>query len=162
MFNVGDKVVHAMYGAGVIEGEKNERVNGQTEHYFVLHICLGDLRILISSDKTDSQELLRLPEADEVMEIINQTEPIEMPSNWMTRYNENRERLKTGKLEAAMQVYKTLTLRERVKSLSNREKKMLGSTKKFILSIIILSQDVDKEAAEKLLVSSVELEKIPV
>jgi CarD family transcriptional regulator len=144
-----------MYGAGVIEDIKSEKFNGKTERYFVLNICLGNLRIFISADNVESIGLRRIEEANEVMEIITETDPIPMPNNWIVRYKENSERLKSGDLKAAMQVYKTLLLRERVKSLSNKEKKMLGSTKKFILSEIILSQNVGKEAAEKILLSTV-------
>jgi CarD family transcriptional regulator len=159
MYNVGDRVIYPMYGAGVIEDIKNERFDGKTAKYFVLHICLGDLRILIAADNIENLGLKNLLDADEILRVINDTEPISMPNNWMTRYKENSERLRSGDLKSAMQVYKTLILRERIKSLSNREKKMLVSTKKFILSIIILSQNVCKETAEKILLSSVQHEK---
>lgn len=155
MFDVGDRVVYPMYGAGVIEEIKDEKFNGKTEKFFVLHICLGELKLLISVDNVDKIGLRTIAEADKVMDIIMNTQPISMPSNWIRRYEENTARLKTGDLQDAMQVYKTLILRERIKSLSNKEKKMLGSAKKFILSEIILSQNVCKEDAEQILLSSV-------
>lgn len=38
VFNVGDRVVYPMYGAGVIEGIETRDVDGQELSYYVLHI----------------------------------------------------------------------------------------------------------------------------
>ena len=46
---------------------------------------------------------------------------------------------------------KTLIMRERNKMLSSIEKKMLGNAKQIIVSEIILSHNVDKPTAERIL-----------
>ena len=74
-----------------------------------------------------------------------------MSDNWNQRYKDNVERIKTGSLEKVVQVFKTLIFRERKKSLSSVEKKLLGTAKQIILSEIILSNDVEREQAEAIL-----------
>ena len=78
-----------------------------------------------------------------------------MSNNWNLRYKENMAKLKTGDLFKITQVFKTLFLRERVKSLSSIEKKLLGTAKQIILSEIILSQDTYKSHAEELLMHGI-------
>ena len=153
MFNVGDRVVYPMYGAGVIEGIETREVDGQELSYYVLHIPIGDLKILISKNKADI--LRALNSAEKVIDIVNNAEPIDMSNNWNLRYKENMAKLKTGDLFKITQVFKTLFLRERVKSLSSIEKKLLGTAKQIILSEIILSQDTDKSHAEELLMHGI-------
>ena len=146
MFNVGDRVVYPMYGAGVIEGIETRDVDGQELSYYVLHIPIGDLKILISKSKADVLGLRALNSAEEVIDIVNNAEPIDMSNNWNLRYKENMAKLKTGDL---------FKIRERVKSLSSIEKKLLGTAKQIILSEIILSQDTDKSHAEELLMHGI-------
>ena len=47
MFNVGDKVVHPMHGAGVIDSIVSERINGKTQEYYVFHMPVNGLVLKI-------------------------------------------------------------------------------------------------------------------
>jgi len=154
VFNIGDKIVYPMYGAGVIEGMEEKVVDGENKMYYVLKIPVGDLKIIISVKKADTLGLRQISSSSEVLGIINHVEPIEMPDNWNQRYKDNVERIKTGSLEKVVQVFKTLIFRERKKSLSSVEKKLLGTAKQIILSEIILSQNIEKEQAEAILEQS--------
>ena len=142
VFNVGDKIVYPMYGAGIIEGMEEKIIDGENKLYYILRIPVGNLKITISVKKADTLGL---------REISNEVEPIEMSDNWNQRYKDNVERIKTGSLEKVVQVFKTLIFRERKKSLSSVEKKLLGTAKQIILSEIILSNDVEREQAEAIL-----------
>ena len=89
------------------------------------------------------------------MHIVEDADIIEMSDNWNQRYQDNMARLKTGDLFKVMQVFKTLFVREKNKSLSNIEKKLMGTARQIILSEIILSKDVDKHGAEELLMQGI-------
>ena len=150
MFNVGDMVVYPMYGAGVIEGIEERVIDGKSITYYILNISVGNLKIMVSKDKAEKGGLRYICAADEVRSIVSDAKPIEMSDNWNLRYKENLEKLKTGDLFKITEVFKTLILRERNKSLSSVEKKLMGTAKQIILSEIILSQNVDKPYAEEL------------
>lgn len=151
MFSVGDKVVYPMYGAGVIEELEEKNIDGVSNTYYVMKIPVGNLKITVSAKKADTLGLRQVFASDEVMGIIKQVTPIEMAENWNQRYKDNIARIKTGSLEKVVQVFKTLIFRERQKSLSSAEKKLLGTAKQIILSEIILSHDIEKEQAEAIL-----------
>lgn len=151
MFSVGDKVVYPMYGAGVIEDLEEKSIDGKNLKYYVMKIPVGNLKIMVSANNAEMLGIREIFESDKVMDIVNNALPIAMPENWNQRYKENLERIKTGDLEKVVQVFKTLIFREREKSLSSAEKKMLGTAKQIILSEIIMSQNVQKEQAEEIL-----------
>lgn len=155
MFNVGDRVVYPMYGAGVIESIEERVIDGKSLTYYVLNISVGNLKIMVSKDRAEKGGLREICPADEVRSIVSKTRPIEMSDNWNLRYKENLEKLKTGDLFKITEVFKTLIMRERNKSLSSVEKKLMGTAKQIILSEIILSQNVDKPDAEKLLMNGI-------
>lgn len=155
MFNIGDKVVYPMYGAGIIEDIEDRVVDGNCKKYYVLRIPIGNLKIMVSLEKAEKAGLRSVVSAEEIQNIVNNAEPISMSSNWNERNKENMERLKTGDLFTIMQVFKTLIIKERKKSLSSVEKRLMGTAKQIILSEIILSRDIDKGDAEQLLMNGI-------
>ena len=54
MFNVGDKIVYPMYGAGIIEGMEEKIIDGENKLYYILRIPVGNLKITISVKKADT------------------------------------------------------------------------------------------------------------
>lgn len=155
VYNVGDRVVYPMYGAGVIEGIEVRELDGDNVNYYVLRIPVGNLKIMVSVEKAEKCGLRTISSAEEVKTIVNEAEPISMPDNWNIRYKENMAKLKTGDLFTIMQVFKTLMLKERRKALSSIEKKLLVTAKTIILSEIILSQNVDRPDAEEILMNGI-------
>lgn len=157
MYSIGDRVVYPMYGAGVIENIEDRDIDGKTITYYVLKIPVNNLKIMVSIEKAEKCGLRTIVSADDVMHIVEDADIIEMSDNWNQRYQDNMEKLKTGDLFKVMQVFKTLFVRERSKSLSNIEKKLMGTARQIILSEIILSRDVDKTGAEQLLMEGIAL-----
>ncbi|MCC8097297.1 MAG: CarD family transcriptional regulator [Eubacterium sp.] len=151
MFNVGDKIVYPMYGAGVIEEIEEKEIDGKSCLYYAMLMPIGNLKITISVLKAESLGVRRISSSEEVLNTIRTVGPIEMSSNWNERYKDNSARIKTGELKKVVEVFKTLILRERQRSLSSVEKKMLSNTKQIIVSEMILSQGIEKAEAEKLL-----------
>ncbi len=151
MFKVGDKVVYPLYGAGTVKAVESKLIDGVKSNYYVLDVPVGNLMITVSVAKSEELGLRSINSRSEVIKIIHDAEPISMSGNWTQRYKDNMEILKSGDLFKIVEVYKTLMLRERVKSLSGAEKKLLTTAKHIILTEIILSQDTDKHSAEEML-----------
>ena len=153
MYQVGEKIVHPLYGAGVIENLEEKEVEGLLQTYYVLQIPVGSLKIMISAAKAESQGIRGIHRADEIVEIISgiKDAQVEMSDNWNQRYKENMERIKSGQLSEVSLVYRNLLLRERERGLSTAEKKLMTTSKQIILSELILSRDIDRTEAEALL-----------
>jgi CarD family transcriptional regulator len=153
MFSKGDKIVYPSYGAGIIEDLEKKEIDGAEQLYYVLRIPVGNLKIMVSTRMAESLGVREIYSENEILGIIENanTMPNTMSENWNQRYKDNMEKIKSGKLDEVALVYRNLLLRERERGLSSAEKKMLTSAKQIILSELILSKDIDKVDAEKIL-----------
>ena len=158
MFNKGDKIVYPLYGAGIIEDLEEKMIDGTKEVYYVLNIPVTNLKIMISASKAETLGIREVYHKDEVIRIIK-TSVISVngvSQNWNQRYKENLEKIKSGSLDEVMGVFKNLLNREKDRSLSSAEKKMLTTAKQIIVSEISISHDIEKAEAENLLFSVIE------
>ncbi len=150
MFQVGDKIVHPMHGAGVVDSIVSKKVNGVVRDYYLLKIPVGGMLVMIPT--TNSKEIGVRPvvnsaEADRIIASIPNIE-VDMTANWNRRYRENMLRLKSGDLTEVARVVKGLALRDTDRGLSTGERKMLHSAKQILISELVLSQNTSYEDVE--------------
>ena len=50
MFRIGDKIVHPMHGAGVVDGIVQRKVNGVVRDYYTLKLPIGGMLVMIPTD----------------------------------------------------------------------------------------------------------------
>lgn len=150
MYQVGDKIVHPMHGAGVIEAIVQKKMNGVTRDYYNLKLPTGSMMVLIPTDHTDEIGVRPIVDAKRADEIINALHDIDVDitQNWNHRYRENMIRLKSGDLTEVARVVKSLMLRDGKRGLSTGERKMLHSAKQILISELVLSKNSSYEAVE--------------
>jgi CarD family transcriptional regulator len=153
MYVKGDKIVYPPYGAGVISDLEEKEIDGQMMTYYVLHIPVGNLKIMISAIKAENLGVREIYPKGKMLGVMQSIlgEPVVMADNWNQRYKDNMEHIKSGNLAEVSLVYRNLMLRERERGLSTAEKKMMTTAKQIILSELMLSQEVDKPEAETIL-----------
>ncbi|GHU55305.1 CarD family transcriptional regulator [Clostridia bacterium] len=157
MFSKGDKIVYPLYGAGVIESIEEKEIEGTFETYYTLNIPSSNLKIMISASKAETCGIRVVYSKDEIVSIIKSTKEKNPPmsENWNERYRSNMEKIKTGHLREIAVVFRNLQSREKLKVLSGAEKKMLTTTKQIIISEIAVSQNIEKNLAEEILLEAV-------
>ena len=160
MFNIGDKVVYPMHGAGIIESVEEVVLDGCCQKYYVMLIPMGNLRIKIAASKASNAGLRCVHDKDKLLECIRTAQcPCKdrgaPGSNWNQRYKDNLERIRSGKMEELAVVFRSLLQREQERGLSSVEKKMLQNVRQIILSELILSQNIEHAEAENLLANVV-------
>ena len=150
MFRIGDKIVHPMHGAGVVDGIVQRKVNGVVRDYYTLKLPIGGMLVMIPTDHCDQIGVRAILSGDEAEQILDRLSDVqvEMQSNWNHRYRENMERLKSGDLMEVAKVVKGLAQREKRRGLSNGERKMLHSAKQILVSEIGLAQSISYQEAE--------------
>ena len=52
MFREGDKIVHPMHGAGVVESIVEQKVNGVSREYYVLRLPVRSMVVMIPTDNS--------------------------------------------------------------------------------------------------------------
>ena len=122
MFLIGDRVVHPMHGAGIIENIIEERLAGKLGRYYVFRMPVGGLVLKIPTDNCGSIGVRALSTAAQIEEIFHKIPslPVEINSNWNRRYRENMERIKSGNLLEVARVIKTLMPRQAARALQRR------------------------------------------
>lgn len=150
MFQVGDKIVHPMHGAGVIDSIVQKKINGVVRDYYTLKLPVGGMMVMIPTENSAEigvRPICKGSEADKVIAAIPDIE-VDMEQNWNRRYRENMIRLKSGDLLEVARVIKGLMLRDEARGLSTGERKMLHSAKQILISEVVLSQNTSYEAVE--------------
>ena len=150
MFQVGDKIVHPMHGAGIVDSIVQKKVNGVVREYYTLKPPVGGMLVMIPTENSGEIGVRPVCERDEADKVIAAMPDIEvdMTQNWNRRYRENMLRLKSGDLLEVARVVKGLMLRDGDRGLSTGERKMLHSAKQILISEIVLSQNTSYEDVE--------------
>jgi CarD family transcriptional regulator len=150
MFNVGDKIVYPMHGAGVIESIEEREILGHKQDYYVMKMPVGDMKVMIPTHNVDGigiREIIESREVDKVFEIL-QDQNVNVTNNWNKRYRENMTKIKSGNIYEVADVVRTLMIREREKGLSTGERKMLNSARQILVSELVLAGDTDQMEIE--------------
>ena len=151
MFQVGDKIVHPMHGAGVIDSIVSRKMNGVMREYYQMRLPTGSMLVMIPTDHTEEIGVRPVMNAEEALAVMAHLSSIEvdMSQNWNHRYRENMIRLKSGDLIEVARVVKGLKLRDDQRGLSTGERKMLHTAKQILISELVLSQNLPYEAVEE-------------
>lgn len=147
MFNIGDKIVYPMHGAGIIEAIEEREILGTRRKYYIMRIPLDDMQVMIPMDNIEGigiRQVITKDEVESVMAVLEANET-KMPQNWNRRYRANIDRIKTGDIFEVAEVVRNLVLRDREKSLSTGERKILNNARQILISEIILAADLPEE-----------------
>ncbi len=146
MYNVGDKIVYPMHGAGVIESIEEREILGERRSYYVMKMPIGDMKVMIPTLNVDGigiREIINDTEADRVFAILGEQNGA-VNSNWNKRYRENMTKLKTGSIYEIADVVRSLMIREKEKGLSTGERKMLNSARQILISELVLAKGANQ------------------
>jgi len=153
MFNIGDKIVYPMHGAGIIESIEEKEILGQTQDYYVVRMPIGDMKVMIPTNNVVDigiREVIGQQEAEKVfaaLEVNNCSEN----SNWNKRYRENMIKIKSGNIYEVANVVRSLMQREGEKGLSTGERKMLNSARRILISELVLAKNMNQYEIEDII-----------
>ncbi|MDF2523000.1 MAG: CarD family transcriptional regulator [Clostridiales bacterium] len=153
MFNVGDKIVYPMHGAGVIESIEEKIILGQKKDYYVVKMPVGEMKIMIPINNVEEigiREIINGTDVDKVFAILEE-QNINVNANWNKRYRENMIKIKSGNIYEVADVVRSLMLREKDKGLSTGERKMLNSAKQILVSELVLAKNSNQHEIEEII-----------
>ena len=141
MYNIGDRLVYPMHGAGIVEAIEEKDFLDEKKFYYILKMPIGDVKVMIpvnNAAEIGIRDVSTREVAEEVLQKFIETQA-DTASNWNKRYRENMEKIKSGELTEIAYVAKTLMLKEKMKGLSMGERKMLQSVKQILTSELVIS-----------------------
>ena len=87
MFNVGDKIVYPLHGAGTIDAIEEKDILGEKQNYYIIKMP-GEVKVMVPTNKAEEvgvRNVINEEEASKVMAILGENET-EMSQNWNKRY----------------------------------------------------------------------------
>lgn len=153
VFEVGDKVVYPMHGAGVIEAIEEQEVLGNRQRYYVMRLPINEMKVMVPcehSEATGLRQVMSEQLFQRVLDVLRARKTL-MSKNWNHRYRSNMEKIKSGNILDLAEVVRNLAHRDKEKGLSNGERKMLESARQILISEIILAQNLEIDQANRFL-----------
>jgi CarD family transcriptional regulator len=153
MFNIGDKVVYPMHGAGVIEAIEEKEVLGQKQKYYIMKLPIGEMKVMVPMDNVEEVGLREIIDDDGISRVVEvlKGDKSKMSTNWNRRYRANMEKIRSGDIFEVAEVVRNLAIRDAEKGLSTGERKMLDNARQILISELVLAQDSTEELIEELL-----------
>lgn len=153
MFNIGDKVVYPMHGAGIIEAIEEKEILGESQRYYVMRMPVGDMKVMIPMSKVDTIGLREVVDEKTISDVIERLAngSSEVSGNWNRRYRANLDKMKSGNIHDLADVVRCLMLREKEKGLSTGERKMLDNARQILISELVLAKEMEESQAFGLL-----------
>ena len=150
MFNIGDKIVYPMHGAGTIDAIEEKDILGEKQNYYIIKMP-GEVKVMVPTNKAEEvgvRNIIGKEEAGKVMAVLGENET-EMSQNWNKRYRDNMEKMKSGDIYEVADVVRNLSFKQKEKGLSTGEKKMLNNAKQILVSELVLAEHESQEEVEK-------------
>ena len=151
MYNVGDKVVYPMHGAGIIDSIEEKEILGEKQSYYILKMP-GEVKVMVpttTAEKHGIRNVIDKTEAEKVINVLEQDET-EMEKNWNKRYRDNMDKMKSGNIYEIADVVRNLSFKQKEKGLSTGEKKMLHNAKQILVSELVLAEHATQDEVEAL------------
>lgn len=158
MFNVGDKIVYPMHGAGTIDAIEEKNILGEKQNYYIIKMP-GEVKVMVPTNKAEEvgvRNVINKEEAAKVMSVLGENET-EMSQNWNKRYRDNMEKMKSGDIYEVADVVRNLSFKQKEKGLSTGEKKMLNNAKQILVSELVLAEHASQEEVEKLVENKINI-----
>ena len=158
MFNIGDKIVYPMHGAGTIDAIEEKNILGEKQNYYIIKMP-GEVKVMVPTDKAEEvgvRNIIDKEEASKVMSVLGENET-EMSQNWNKRYRDNMEKMKSGNIYELADVVRNLSFKQKEKGLSTGEKKMLNNAKQILVSELVLAEHASQEEVEKLVENKINI-----
>ena len=151
MFNIGDKIVYPMHGAGTIDAIEEKDILGEKQAYYIIKMP-GEVKVMVPTTKAEEigvRNIISKENAGKVFQILEENET-EMSNNWNKRYRDNMEKMKSGDIYEVADVVRNLSFKQKEKGLSTGEKKMLNNAKQILVSELVLAEHTSQEEMESL------------
>lgn len=158
MFNVGDRIVYPMHGAGTIDSIEEKNILGENQFYYVIRMP-GEVKVMVPTDRAEQigvRNVIGKEEAEKVISILGEDET-EMSQNWNKRYRDNMEKMKSGSVYEVADVVRNLSFKQKEKGLSTGEKKMLSNAKQILVSELVLAEHASQDEVEELINNKINL-----
>ena len=143
MFNIGDRIVYPMHGAGFVEDLVTQVIGGKPREYYDIRIYGGNIRLKLPVDgPVQLRNVMDRAAGEELLAYFSAVE-IDMTAPWGKRYKENMDRLKQGTPQDVAEVVKALMLRDKNPGLSTGDRQVMVTAKNILCTELAMALELE-------------------
>ena len=152
-FQIGEKVVYPNQGVGTIENIRAWALGSQFEKCYLLRMVYGSVTVTVPFSKVANIGLRSITKNTEISRVLAYlaTGSCFSSSDWKARFKANSEKMLSGGLLCAAEVFKSLLELQKDRLLSFREKKMLDRARHMLFTEISIARGIGEQDAAALL-----------
>ena len=153
MFDVGDKVVHPIHGAGLVIGIKKQDLLEQYHRYYVIDLAVDDRTLMIPVSKAEEiglRSISRKAALSQVWHTLGAAAKT-LLDDYKKRQERIQEKLKTGDVIRVAEVIRDLSARKREDRLTSFDTRLLERAQQFLSSEVALVEGVPVNEAERMI-----------
>lgn len=144
MFNIGSKVYHYKFGAGIITNIEDREVMNEIKRYYTINFLIDNVEFMMPVDEKTHSKLRNISsfsDLDKIKDILKE-KPKKLPSKWIDRLKYYTEIMNKGDVFDIAKVIRDINGVSKNRVLSKSEEKILEDFIILISSEISLILDV--------------------
>ncbi|MGB6064295.1 MAG: CarD family transcriptional regulator [Desulfomonilaceae bacterium] len=156
MFKIGDVVVYPIHGVARITDIKKEKIGNSDQLCYVLEAELNAVTrkpvIKLPVDKVESNNVRRIVGEDEVPKVIEILRKRGMKTDsqtWNRRHREYQEKMRSGSIFQAAEVFRDLSILKESKDLSYGERRLFDQAKNLLIKELSIAKKTDEQDIEQ-------------
>jgi len=158
MFEIGDVVVYPVHGVARIVGIRKEKIGNSDQLCYILETEIKTANekpvIKLPIDKVESNRVRKIvdeQEASEVIDILKRRGMKTDSQTWNRRHREYQEKMRTGSIFQAAEVYRDLSLLKENKDLSHGERRLFDQAYNLLIKELSIAKKTDETEIERTL-----------
>ena len=158
MHSVGDKVVYPIHGVGMINEIEKKTILGEEQLYYMIYISTTDMNVMIPVDKSEELGLRSIVSNKDIEKSMKMLmdKSSQMHDDWKVRFNDNKEKIKSGSIFEITEVVRNLYQRNKKKELSSSEKKLYETAYQLLVEEISLKKNKSHENIQNVISEKLE------
>ncbi|MEM3421828.1 MAG: CarD family transcriptional regulator [Candidatus Hadarchaeum sp.] len=156
LFKVGDVVVYPIHGVARIKEIRKERIGDTDQLCYILEteIRTANVKPLIKLpvDKIESNRVRKIvdeKDVDKVIDILKRRGMKTDSQTWNKRHREYQEKMRSGSLFQAAEVFRDLSLLKETKDLSHSERRLFDQARNLLIKELSIAKKVDESEIER-------------
>jgi len=156
MFKVGDVVVYPIHGVARIKEIRTEKIGGSDQQCYILeteiHTAAPKPVIKLPIDKVEANRVRKIvSESDipKVISILQERQTKTDTQTWNRRHREYQEKMRTGSIYLAAEVFRDLTLLKETKDLSHGARRLFDQARNLIIKELSIAKKVEENEIER-------------
>lgn len=156
MFKVGDVVVYPIHGVARVTEIRTEKIGNADQLCYILETEIKTVNdrpvIKLPVDKVESNRVRKIVDESQVSEVIeilkNRTSKTDSQT-WNKRHREYQEKMRSGSIFQAAEVYRDLSLLKETKDLSHGERRLFDQARNLLIKELSIAKRTDENEIER-------------